>query len=345
MLGKMKNLIWLAVAVLSTTAAMVWKSRQSDQVTMEVYVWMYKALGIGVGALALGLVVLNFRRFCTSSNRVGVIGWKEFTAYFRSWIGYIILIDFLIIVGARFYNIVTDSEQGVSTAYLEYIGPMMGWWMYFISMLTVPMITMRLFAEEKSSGTIEMLVTAPVSEVQIVLGKYLAALAFYFLTLLPTVILVFLVRAYAPEAPKESPQWFEVFKWIGHLFRSQNHPELGTIFTSYLGVFLFGAVFLSIGTLISSLTKHQVICGMLTLHLLLVLWLVLYFVTKEPWEGVAKDTWQDKTYIGLKYIQFDTHLAPFLSGVVDSRGIVYALGAVVFFLFLTVKSLEVRRWA
>lgn len=343
MLGKMKNLIWLAVAVLGTTAAMVWKSRQAEQITMEIYVWMYKALGIGAGALTLGMVALNFRRFRVGSHRIGVIGWKEFTSYFKSWIGYIILIDFFAILGAEFYFICTDESRG--SVPVDQLPTAIGWWIFFISMLTVPMITMRLFAEEKASGTMEMLVTTPISEVQIVLGKYLAALAFYVVTLVPSVILIFLARAYAPEAPTESPQWYEVFKWIGHLFRSQNHPEMGVVCSTYLGVFVIGALFIGIGTFVSALTKHQVISGMLTIHANLVLWLILLFGTREPWEGMVEGSWEEKIYLTLKYIQFDTHLDPFLLGVIDSRGIVYSITAVVFFLFLTVKSLEVRRWA
>lgn len=336
MLNSMKNLIWLAVIALGTAGAMVWKLRQAGGLTMDLLGVLYTFLGIGVGALILGLAVLNWSGFVRGSSRVWTITRKELFGYFCSPLGYIILFDYLAIVGYFFFAHAQWAGASVNM-FQDY-----AWMLFFVSMLTVPMITMRLFAEEKASGTIEMLVTSPISEVQIVAGKYLAALSFYAATLLPTMIYVLILREYAPGAP-ERPDWYKLHLWIAHLFRHQDQPELGLILTSYLGTFLMGAIFVAIGTLLSAVTKHQVVAGMLTLHLIFALWLILRIVTYEKWE-VPEDSWRMWVYNFLNYIHFENHMEPFRKGLIDSRGLIYSVTSVVFLLFMTVKTLEIRRW-
>ncbi len=338
MLKSMKNLMWLAVVALGTAGAMVWKTRQVDKMTMDLLYVLYLFLGAGLAALFVGLAVLNWTAFMRGTGRIVTIMRKELFGYFCSPLGYIIILDFLLILGFLFYFFM--QSQG-ATANL-YGSANFTFWMFFVSMLTTPMITMRLFAEEKASGTMEMLVTSPISEVQIVAGKYLAALGFFAATLLPTMIYVIILREYVPGAP-ERPEWYKLHLWISHIFRHQDQPELGTIFTSYLGVFLMGAVFIAVGTLISALTRHQVVAGMLTVHILLIFWLILKALTWEKWT-FDEGTWKEWLYYFLDYIHFERHLQPFHKGLIDSRGLVYTLTSVFFLLFMTVKTLEVRRW-
>lgn len=337
MLKSMKNLVWLAVASLGTAGLMVWKTRQAERMTMDLLADLYLFLGAGIAALVVGLALLNWTAFVRGMSRIVTITKKELFGYFGSWLGYFILLDYLFIVGYLFYEIVGYPEVPVNL--FEHFGRTL---LYF-SMLTVPMITMRLFAEEKASGTIEMLMTVPVSEVQVVAGKFLAAVVFYLATLVPTVVFVFILREYAPGAPPRPESWFKIHLWIAHLFRHQEQPELGLIVTSYLGVFLVGTIFLAIGTLTSAITKHQVVAGMVTLHVIVVLWYMLDFLTREPW-NVPDDSWQRWIEEALRYMSFAKHLDPFSKGLIDSRGVIYCVTSVFFFLFLTVKTLEIRRW-
>lgn len=334
----LRSLSWLGIVLGGTAWFMQWKARAAEQVSMDVLYVLYKALGVGVLALLVGLALLNWSDFVRGSIRVWVIVRKELFGYFASPLGYIIILDYIAIIGFLFYFFMQFRGASVNL----FPATNFTFWMFFVSMLTVPMITMRLFAEEKSTGTMEMLVTSPISEVQIVVGKYLAALVFYAATLAPTIVYVFLLREYSPGAP-EGPAWYKVHLWIGHLFRHQDQPELGIIITSYLGVFLMGAIFIAIGALVSAMTRHQVVAGMITLHALLVLWLILKAATWEKWE-VPDDSWKMKVYNFLQYAHFEGHLEPFQKGLVDSRGLVYAATSIVFLLFLTVKTLEVRRW-
>lgn len=337
MLKSMKNLGWLAVVSLGTAGFMVWKTRQSDKMTMDLLYVLYLALGAGIAALLVGLSVLNWGGFARGTHSVWVVFRKEMFSFFSSWLGYFVLLDYLIIVGYLFYEYMCWPGM-TSNMFRDYSHSLL-----FVSMLTTPMITMRLFAEEKSSGTMEMLVTAPISEVQIVAGKFLAALSFYAATLIPTGIYILMLREYTPGAPAAPDGWYKIHLWVGHLLRHQEQPEMGLIITSYLGVFLMGAIFIAIGTLISSITKHQIVAGMLTLHVIMILWHLFGILTYQKWD-VPEDSWRMRVFDALKYMHFENHLEPFKKGLIDSRGIVYSVSSIFFLLFMTVKTLEIRRW-
>jgi len=187
---------------------------------------------------------------------------------------------------------------------------------WMILVLTAPVVTMRLFAQEKFSGTFETLMTAPVRETQLVLAKFSAALAFYLLMWLPLLGCVLLVRRFAGESP--GTDW----------------AVLGT---TYLGILLLGCVFISMGCFASALTRTQTVAAMLTLLMGVGLFLVSFLASQLP-EVV---TWQAAV---LAHFTLLEHVQDFTRGVVDTRAVVFYLSLTALFLYLTFRVLESRRW-
>jgi len=171
-------------------------------------------------------------------------------------------------------------------------------------------VTMRTYAEEKRSGTIELLLTAPLTDVQIILGKFLGAIALYAAMLLVTVPSVLVLFAYG-------------------------NPDWQPVATSYLGLFLLGSSFIAFGLFISSLTQNQIIAGVLTFVLLLMLLLVGWlkdFVT-SPWATTA-----------VSAVSVFEHFDDFTKGVLDTKHIAYYVSVITFGLFLTARSVDGERW-
>lgn len=179
-----------------------------------------------------------------------------------------------------------------------------------ILLLVVPILTMRLFAEEKKQRTQELLFTSPVTIPQIVLGKYCAVLVLYGGLLVLTLYMPLLLHQ------------FSVLAW-------------GPVVSGYLGLFLVGAVFLSIGLFASSLTENQVVAAMVSFALLLLLWLI-------GWTGAAATDPGMKSI--LSYLSLLDHLNNFLNGLVDTKDVVYCLGLIAVGLFLTHRVVESHRW-
>jgi ABC-2 type transport system permease protein len=171
------------------------------------------------------------------------------------------------------------------------------------------MVTMRTYAEEKRSGTMELLLTSPLTDVQIILGKFLGAMGLFASMLLVTAIDVAI------------------------LFRLGN-PEWKPVLTGYLGLLLLGGCFLSLGLLISSLTKNQIVAGGMTFGVFLLLWIVNWFA-----DGVGPTTREV-----LNYLSITAHLEDFVRGILDTKHIVYYLSFITFGLFLTAKSVDSERW-
>jgi ABC-2 type transport system permease protein len=178
-----------------------------------------------------------------------------------------------------------------------------------IGLFLIPMITMRLFAEEKRSGTIELLITSPVRDWEIILGKWLAALMMYGAILLVSALSVALLFIYG------KPDW---------------RPLL----TGYLGLLLQGGTLLSIGTFISTTTRNQIVAGVGTFAICLMLW-VLDWITAFNSEAWAKV---------VSYISVVTHFEPFSKGVIDTKDVVFYLSMIFLGLFLSARSLESLRW-
>jgi ABC-2 type transport system permease protein len=173
----------------------------------------------------------------------------------------------------------------------------------------IPMLTMGLFAEEKRRGTMELLLTSPVSIFQVMMGKYLASLTF--------LILMFLASGIT----------------ISALFIF-GRPEWKIILGGYLGLFLYGSALLALGLFISTLTENQIVSVVITFGTILVLWLIESFSSGAT--GVAKDV--------LDYLSVIGHLDDFIKGVIDTSHIVYYLTFALMGLFLTYRSLESLRW-
>lgn len=173
----------------------------------------------------------------------------------------------------------------------------------------MPMVTMRTYSEEKRSGTIELLLTSPLTDFQIVMGKFLGAMALYGIMLLVTMIHIGLLFIYGT-------------------------PEWKPILTAYLGVLLLGGCFISLGLFISSLTKNQIVAGMTTFAVFLLFWII-------TWIGSFSGPTVDKL---TQYLSIIDHLDDFTKGVVDTSHLIYYLSFITFGLFLTVKSVDTERW-
>jgi len=178
-----------------------------------------------------------------------------------------------------------------------------------ILLFTLPLITMRTYAEEKRSGTIELLLTSPLTDVQIVTGKFLGCLVLYGAMLSVTLV------------------------HMGFLFKFGN-PEWRPIAAGYLGLLLMGGCFLSLGLFISSLTKNQIVAGMVTFAVFLLFWVINWIAS------FTGPTMQ----IVLNYLSITEHLNDFARGVIDTSHLVYYVSFIAFSLFLTVRSVDSERW-
>jgi len=178
-----------------------------------------------------------------------------------------------------------------------------------VILFLLPMITMRTYSEEKRTGTIELLLTSPVSDWQIIVGKFLGAMTLYALMLAVTVIHIALLFAFG------SPEW-------------------KPIASAYLGLLLLGGCFVSLGLLFSSLTRNQIVAGVITLVVFLMLWVVDWMTSfSSPGLGAV-----------LNYLSITSHLDDFTKGVIDTKHVIYYLSFITFGLFLTSKAVDSERW-
>jgi ABC-2 type transport system permease protein len=234
---------------------------------------------------------------------------REWRAYFLSPLGYVILAAFLLVNGYIFYFIVNylNSPGTPKGQALPYLFTNSFFWFY--TLFVVPIISMRLFAEERKAGTLEMLLTSPVTEGTVVLGKWLGAVGFYLSLWLPTLVYVVILRSQTPVDP-------------------------GPVAASYLAIALLGGYFLSVGVFASTLTKNQIIAAILTFAMLIVIF------SAGLLENLANDPARREM---LGYFNLWEHMDEFTKGVVDSRRVVYYLSATAFFLFLTVASVSAKK--
>ena len=181
--------------------------------------------------------------------------------------------------------------------------------MAVVMLFMLPMLTMRTYAEEKRSGTIELLLTSPITDLQIILGKFLGAMTLYGAMLGVTLLYVAVLFAFG-------------------------NPEWKPIATAYLGLFLLGGCFISVGMLISSFTKNQIVAGMLTFGVFLLLWVI-------DWIGSFLGPAGDEI---VKYLSITQHFEDFAKGVIDTTHLVYYVSFITFGLFLTAKSVDSERW-
>jgi ABC-2 type transport system permease protein len=251
-------------------------------------------------------------------GNIAAIAQKELRGYFSSPIAYIIIGFFALVFGWFYFvslNFFMQASlqmgmpgQGQVNVNTMAIRPLLQN-VSVVALFVLPLITMRTYAEEKRSGTIELLLTSPVTDFQIIMGKFLGAVALYSLMLAVT--------------------WIH----IGVLFIYGN-PEWKPILSGYLGLLLMGASFLSIGLLISSLTKNQIVAGMVTFAVLLMLWTV-------SWMSESAGPVMQKVLMALSLTD---HFDDFSKGVIALNHLVYYLSFITFGLFLTAKSVDSERW-
>jgi ABC-2 type transport system permease protein len=228
---------------------------------------------------------------------------KEFRGYFASPIAYIYLIVYLILTGFLFFRVFFLNGQ----ASLRLFFDILPWVFLFF----VPAVAMRMWAEEKRTGTIELLMTLPVKDREAVIGKYLAALVF----LVVSLVLTFPLPVIAASLGKLDP---------------------GPLWGGYLGAVLMGAAYLAIGVFVSSITRNQIVAYIVGVSFIFVLFImstdVILFAAPHFLVPL------------LEYLGLSTHFDSVGRGVVDSRDLVYYASLVGFFLFLNVQAVQNRKW-
>jgi gliding motility-associated transport system permease protein len=252
-------------------------------------------------------------------RNVWIICRKELRSYFVSPVAYLLLAMFAVIFGFFFWNIlgffIREGTEAMMSGQMfpmnlneRVIRPLLSN-ISVVGLFLIPMITMRLFAEEKRTGTIELLATSPVSDLQVILGKWTAAIVLYGgMLLLSAVNFVFL------------------FKY--------GRPDWKPLAIGYLGLLLQAGALLAIGTFISTLTKNQIIAGAVTFAVCLLLW-ILEWVT-----GFDTATWARV----MGYMSVITHFESFSKGLLDSKDAIFYVTLIFLGLFLTSRSLESLRW-
>ncbi len=247
---------------------------------------------------------------------------RELRAYFSSPIAYVVLTIFVFLSGIFFRTILSQVMQMglISQMQAQQLGPrpmdMPGMisrgflsTMSVIMLFMIPMITMGLFSEEKKRGTIELLLTAPLTDLQVILGKFFAAGSFFVILLLTTWIPMSVLYIYGS-------------------------PASGPILTAYLGLLLYGLSIIAIGLFISSLTENQIIAAVISFGAIMVLWLV------DVMAGSAESTTKEV----LTYLSILSHLDDFTKGVLATSHIIFYLSLTLVALFLTYRSVDSLRW-
>ncbi len=241
---------------------------------------------------------------------------RELAGFFLSITGYVIITAVTLLIGSSFgmfiRNLGTDPFLMPVT---ELFFNSLLFWVVLI--LVAPVITMRLFALEKASGTYETLMTTPVGDTEVVLAKFTAATIFYMVMWLPTLGCLFIV---------------------GHFANQTSALDAGTLGGTYLGILLSGGLFLSMGCFASSLTRSQAVAAMVSLATGVILLIVAYLAQTIP----ATNQWQSQFV--LSYFNLFKQMEDFTRGVVDTRTVVFYMSATFFFLFLTLRAVESRRW-
>ena len=253
-------------------------------------------------------------------KNIWIICRKELRSYFVSPVAYLMLALFTVAFGFFFWNslgffLILGMESQLRGQSFpmnlndEVVRPLLINFS-FIGLLLIPLITMRLFAEEKRTGTIELLATSPVRDVEVIVGKWLAALGLYgFMLLLCGLNFIFLFI--------------------------YGKPDWKPLALGYLGLLLEAGGLLALGTLISTMTKNQIIAGGVTFFVCLLLWLLSWFTASDPNSSVSQV---------INYLSIITHFDNFSKGLLSTKDVVFYLSMIYFALFLTSRSMESLRW-
>lgn len=248
---------------------------------------------------------------------------KELRSSVNSPVAFVMITIFTALIGYYFYNIFasfsTISFQAQSNPMMakqygalnvtEFVVRPFFSIMSILLLIMLPMLTMRAFAEEKKSGTMELLLTFPVKDIEALLGKYFGCLGIYAVMLALTIPCILLLE------------------WFGD-------PELGVIIAGYIGMLLVGSAFIALGLFMSSLSENQIVAAVLSFASLMVLY-VIGFSAAYAGETVGNV---------MTYISITTHFETFAKGVIDTSDVNYYIIFTIFFLFLSMRSLESKRW-
>ncbi|HKQ39894.1 MAG TPA: ABC transporter permease [Verrucomicrobiae bacterium] len=240
---------------------------------------------------------------------------RELGSHFFSWTGYIVIAAVLLLLGLSFVDLLTkfngeSMDQPLTSVFYSTL------YFWLILLLAAPVITMRSFAHEKATGTFETLMTTPVSDTQVVLAKFTGALLFYVFMCVPLLTWVFIARPLS------------------------NVPGIvdgGTIAATFLGIFLWGCLYMALGCLASATTRNQIIAAIVSLAIGISLFMLSYLAISMA----NGPDWRAQVFSHVGLIE---HMKDFARGVVDTRPIVFYLTFTGFFLYLTLKVVESRRW-
>ncbi|MFH2105573.1 MAG: ABC transporter permease subunit [Parcubacteria group bacterium] len=234
-------------------------------------------------------------------NSIFTITFKELRSYFTSPVAYVVFTMFLILSGYFFSVILFISKEASFRGAASNI---------IITLLfLMPLITMRMFSEERKMGTLELLMTKPVRDIEVMLGKFLAAATLFITMLASTLVYIFILTKYG-------------------------NPDMGPIWSAYLGILLCGLSFIALGIFASTLTENQIIAAVIGFALVLLLWVMSW---------ISGNLGEINSEL-LSYISLSTHLEGFIKGVINLKDVVYYLSFIVFWLFVSVKSIEIRKW-
>ncbi len=249
---------------------------------------------------------------------------REIKSYFVSPIAYVVIALFIAIAGIFFYLILSSFVERCFQVdmYAQQWGQMsppmnLHEWVtrpFFgnvatVALMILPLMTMKLYAEEKKTGTIELLQTSPITTVQTLIGKYAASVALYLVILILTFVYMLFLFAYGK-------------------------PELGQVFSNYLGIFLIGSSYLAVGLLFSTFTDNQIVAAVSTIAVILVFWAIGWISTfLNPELGKI-----------LSQFSLIEHLDDFEKGIIDLKNIIYYLSFIFMCLFLSYASIESARW-
>ncbi len=248
---------------------------------------------------------------------------KEMRSYFYSPVAFVVITIFSVLTGYYFYNMFANfstisfqaqtdpmiaSQYGVLNVTEFVIRPFFGV-LSVVMLIMLPMLTMRVFSEEKKTGTIELLLTYPVQDIEAVLGKFAGCMGIFTIMLLLSFPCMLLVAFFGD-------------------------PEWGVIISGYVGLLLMGGAFIALGVFMSTLTENQIIAAVLSFASLLILYMV----------GATAAFVGEVMGRVLEYISILSHLDTFAKGVLDTSDVMYYLLFTIFFLFLSMRSLESKRW-
>jgi ABC-2 type transport system permease protein len=238
---------------------------------------------------------------------------KELASYFLSPIAYVMMMFFLLVMGVSFSLLVSVMSSGPAGVMMmkELFSSIFFW---IAMLIVVPVLTMRLFAEEKRAGTIETLMTAPVTDTAVVLAKYAGAMTFFLILWLPTASYAFILKAFSPPAAP---------------------VDLGPMLGGYVGAFLVGAMYIAIGLFCSSMTNNQIVAAIMCFAMIC----VAFFAGFIPYITRSELL---RNFGG--YVSSISHMLDFSRGAVDTRPVVLYLTVSALMLFATIKVIESRKW-